>query len=56
MNLKVVTEQTKKENNNTEILPQKNQNKKWEEMNHVFVVQVKNLNTVTVLYNFKLIK
>ena len=28
MNLKVVTEQTKKENNNTEILPQKNQNKK----------------------------
>merc|ERR1712097_144811 len=25
MNLKVVTEQTKKENNNTEILPQKNQ-------------------------------
>jgi preprotein translocase subunit SecA len=28
MNLKVVTEQTKKEDNNTEILPQKNQNKK----------------------------
>ncbi|MDC3037532.1 preprotein translocase subunit SecA [Candidatus Pelagibacter sp.] len=28
MNLKVVTEQTKKEDNNTEILPQKNQSKK----------------------------
>ena len=28
MNLKVVTEQTKKEDNNTEILPQKNQTKK----------------------------
>ena len=28
MNLKVVTEQTKKEDNNTEILTQKNQNKK----------------------------
>ena len=25
-------------------------------MNHVFVAQVKNLNTVTVLYNFKLLK